>query len=83
MPNRAADRNSPIRKGGFVVGDACTLAQNGRGRADGRMVHDMYLVQVKSPEESKYTWDYYKVVQTVPGKDSFTPLSESKCGLVK
>jgi len=52
-------------------------------RADGRMVHDMFLMQVKKPAESKYAWDYYKVVQTIPGDQAFTTKAESKCALWK
>ena len=59
------------------------FARNGHIREDGRMVHDMYLVEVKSPAESKYPWDYYKVLSTIPGKDAFMPLSKSVCALVK
>lgn len=59
------------------------FSRGGRVRADGRMVHDMYLLQIKAPEESKYPWDYYKVIRTVPGDDAFRPLSESECPLVK
>ncbi|ARU03564.1 ABC transporter permease [Comamonas serinivorans] len=59
------------------------FAQNGQVRADGRMVHDMYLVQVKTPAESKREWDYYKVLNTIPGDKAFRPLAESKCPLVK
>lgn len=59
------------------------FAQNGKVRADGRMVHDMFLVQVKKPAESKEPWDYYKVLTTLPGDDAFQPLSKSKCPLVK
>ena len=59
------------------------FAQNGRVRPDGRMVHDMYLVQVKKPAESKREWDYYKILATIPGEKAFRPLSESKCPLVK
>lgn len=59
------------------------FAKNGVIRPDGRMVHDMFLMQVKSPEESKYPWDYYKVVQTVPGDQAFTTKAESKCSLWK
>ena len=44
------------------------FAKNGRVREDGRMVHDMYLFEVKSQEESKYPWDYYKLLATVPGE---------------
>jgi branched-chain amino acid transport system substrate-binding protein len=59
------------------------FARNGSIREDGRMVHDMYLVQVKAPSESAYPWDYYKVVATIPGSDAFQPLSRSTCPLVK
>ncbi len=59
------------------------FAENGMIREDGRMVHDMYLFQVKAPEESKGKWDDYKLVATIPAKDAFLPLSESKCPLVK
>lgn len=59
-----------------------SFARNGKVRADGRMVHDMYLVQVKSPSESKAPWDYYKVLATIPGDEAFKPLSESNCPLV-
>ena len=59
------------------------FARNGKVRADGRMVHDMHLVEVKSPQESKGRWDYYKILSTIPGNDAFLPLSESKCPLVK
>jgi branched-chain amino acid transport system substrate-binding protein len=52
-------------------------------RADGRFVHDMYLVQVKSPAESKQPWDYYKVIQKLKGDDVFTTKAESKCALWK
>ena len=52
-------------------------------RADGRMVHDIYLVQVKKPEESKDPWDVYKIIETIGGVDAFRPLSESLCALVK
>jgi branched-chain amino acid transport system substrate-binding protein len=59
------------------------FAKNGRIRDDGRMVHDMYLVQVKSPGESKNEWDLYKVLATVPGDDAYRPLAEGGCPLVK
>ncbi|MFH0133100.1 ABC transporter substrate-binding protein [Variovorax sp. EL159] len=55
----------------------------GTVRADGRFVHDMYLVQVKSPAESKQPWDYYKVVQKLKGEEVFTTKAESKCALWK
>jgi len=58
-------------------------AKNGYIRADGSMIHDMYLMQVKSPAESKEPWDYYKVAQTIPGEQAFTTKAESKCALWK
>ena len=58
------------------------FARNGKIRADGRMVHDMLLMQVKAPTESKYPWDYYKLVSTIPGEQAFQPLSRSTCKLV-
>ena len=59
------------------------FAANGRIREDGRMVHDMYLFEVKTPAESKRPWDYYKLVATLPGDEAFMPLSKSTCPLVK
>jgi len=59
------------------------FAKNGKIRVDGRMVHDMYLVQVKKPSESKYPWDYYIVKATIPAEEAFQPLSKSTCRLVK
>jgi branched-chain amino acid transport system substrate-binding protein len=59
------------------------FVKDGVIRADGRMVHDYYLFQVKSPAESKYPWDYYKLISTIPGSQAFQPLSESRCPLIK
>jgi branched-chain amino acid transport system substrate-binding protein len=59
------------------------FARNGRIREDGRMVHDMYLFEVKKPSESKARWDDYKLLATIPGDQAFQPLSESRCPLVK
>lgn len=59
------------------------FAKNGTIRDDGRMVHDMYLLQVKKPAESKTPWDYYNVRATIPAAEAFQPLSASKCSLVK
>ncbi|NMM35954.1 MAG: ABC transporter substrate-binding protein [Glaciimonas sp.] len=58
-------------------------AKNGVIRPDGTMVHDMFLMQVKTKAESKYPWDYYKVAQTIPGEQAFTTKAESKCALWK
>ena len=55
----------------------------GQIRADGRMIHDMYLFQVKGPKESNTPWDYYKTVAKVPGDQAFTTAAESKCSLLK
>ncbi len=51
-------------------------------RKDGRLLHDMYLMQVKTPEESQAEWDYYNVRQTIPAAEAFQPLSESRCPLI-
>jgi len=55
----------------------------GQIRADGRMIHDMYLFQVKSAKESSTPWDYYKTIAKVPGDQAFTTVAESKCALLK
>jgi branched-chain amino acid transport system substrate-binding protein len=59
------------------------FAKGGVIRPDGRMVYDMYLMQVKTPAESKYAWDYYKVIETIPGDQAYTTKAESKCALWK
>lgn len=58
------------------------FARNGKIRADGRMVHDMYLVQVKAPGDVKDKWDYYNVKETIPADEAFQPLSTSRCKMV-
>jgi branched-chain amino acid transport system substrate-binding protein len=59
------------------------FAHNGKIRIDGRMVHDMYLFEVKKPEESKGEWDLYNLIATVPGDEAFRPLDKGGCPLVK
>jgi branched-chain amino acid transport system substrate-binding protein len=59
-----------------------TLFGKGTVRADGRKVHDMYLFEVKKPEESKGPWDYYKQRATIPAAEAFRPLKEGNCPLV-
>ena len=59
------------------------FAKNAYIRADGRMIHDMYLMQVKTPAESKEPWDYFKLVQTIPGEQAYTTPAQSKCSLMK
>ena len=59
------------------------FAKNGRIREDGRMVHDMYVYEVKKPSESKGEWDYYKLRAVIPGDEAFRSLKDSACPLVK
>jgi branched-chain amino acid transport system substrate-binding protein len=59
-----------------------SLFGKGVVRADGRVLHPMYLFQVKSPGESKYPWDYYKLVRTVDAEHAFRPLGEGGCPMV-
>ncbi|MCW5774536.1 MAG: ABC transporter substrate-binding protein [Rhodospirillaceae bacterium] len=59
------------------------FSKNAHIRADGKVVRDMLLARVKSPAESKYEWDYFQIVKTIPGDRTVWPLSESKCPLVK
>ena len=59
------------------INDAFT--PNGRLRPDGRMVHDVYLVQIKSPAESQGEWDLLKLVATIPGDKAFRPLEDGGC----
>jgi branched-chain amino acid transport system substrate-binding protein len=58
------------------------LFGKGEVRADGRKTHDMYLFEVKKPEESKGPWDYYKLLTTIPADKAFRPLNEGGCPLV-
>jgi branched-chain amino acid transport system substrate-binding protein len=59
------------------------FAKNGKLREDGRMVHDMYLVEVKTPAESSGPWDYYKIIAMIPGDQAFRPAGEDGCPLIK
>lgn len=59
------------------------FAKNGVLREDGRMVHDMYLAQVKTPAESKSEWDLYKILRTIPADQAYRPLAQSQCKLIK
>jgi branched-chain amino acid transport system substrate-binding protein len=58
------------------------FAKNGTVAANGRMIHDMYLLEVKKPGESNVDWDYFKVLATIPGKDAFIDPAKSGCDLV-
>jgi branched-chain amino acid transport system substrate-binding protein len=57
--------------------------KNGKVRIDGRVLRNLYLLQVKKPEESMSKWDIYNVVATVPGKEAFRPLDQGNCPLVE
>jgi branched-chain amino acid transport system substrate-binding protein len=81
-----------IEKAGSVDGPAVAremrampvndfMTKNGKIRADGRLVRDMYLFRVKSPEESKYKFDYYQYLATIPGNEAFRPEEEGGCHL--
>jgi branched-chain amino acid transport system substrate-binding protein len=59
------------------------FARHGRLRADGLMVHDLVLVEVKKPDESAYPWDYYKILATIPGEEAFPRLEDEPCPLLK
>ena len=59
------------------------LMGKGTIRADGRKIHDMYLFEVKKPEESKGPWDYYKLRATIPAAEAFRPVDQGDCPLVK
>ncbi|MOA65649.1 hypothetical protein D3C78_1921100 [compost metagenome] len=59
------------------------FVKNATVRADGLLVHDMYLMQVKKPGESKGPWDYYKLIAKIPGDQIYTSPQESKCSLMK
>ena len=59
------------------------FSRNGHIREDGRMAHDMLLVQIKTPAESKAPWDYYKVLKVIPADEAVKPLSQSDCPFVK
>ncbi|MGB5904369.1 MAG: ABC transporter substrate-binding protein [Xanthobacteraceae bacterium] len=59
------------------------MTKDGRIRRDGRLVRDMYLFRVKSPTESKYKFDYYEKLATIPGNEAFRPMEDGKCPLLK
>ncbi|MGA2044844.1 MAG: ABC transporter substrate-binding protein [Roseiarcus sp.] len=59
------------------------LFGKGNIRVDGRTIHPVYLFQVKTPAESKYPWDYFKLIATIPADEAFRPLAQSECPLVK
>jgi len=58
------------------------MTRNGHIREDGRVIRDSYLVQVKTPAESKGEWDVYKILATIPAAESIRPLDQGECPLV-
>ena len=76
MPTRSPPRCAPI-----PVDDV--FSENAQIRDDGRVTRTMYLARVKKPEESRYPWDYFEIVRSIPPEETVWPLSESKCALVK
>jgi len=77
----AADGKAVVEKMKSIPTDD-PLFGKGEIRKDGRKIHDMYLFEVKKPEESKAPWDYYKLRATIPAAQAFRPLNEGKCPLV-
>ncbi|WP_225869757.1 ABC transporter substrate-binding protein [Glaciimonas sp. PCH181] len=77
------DDTAPVMKKMRELPISDVVIPKGTLREDGRVVHDMLLLQVKKPAESKMPWDYYKIVSVVPGNDAFRPLAQSGCPLVK
>jgi branched-chain amino acid transport system substrate-binding protein len=59
------------------------MTRNGRIRDDGRLVRDMYLFRVKAPEQSKYKFDYYELLATIPGEEAFRPMEQGGCPFLK
>ena len=59
------------------------MTKNGSIREDGRVIRDMYLLQVKTPAQSKGTYDYFNVLATIPGSEAFRPIDKGDCPLVK
>lgn len=59
------------------------MTKNGRIREDGRLVRDMYLFRVKTPEQSKHKFDYYELLSTIPGDEAFRPMEQGGCPLLK
>jgi branched-chain amino acid transport system substrate-binding protein len=86
---RAVDQLGASGDGKAVVQEMKKLPTDdplfGKGtvRADGRKLHNMYLFEVKKPDESKYPWDYYKLIKTIPPSEAFRPLEEGGCDFLK
>lgn len=83
LAQAGTDESGPVMQAMRAAPVDDFFAHDGQIRADGVMVHDMHVFQVKTPAESRYPWDYFKLVATIPGKEAFAPLEQSKCPLVK
>ncbi len=77
------DATEPVAKALHEMPVQDVFAENGKVLPNGRMVHDMYLFEVKAPSESKQPWDYYKQLATIPGDQAYAKAEESGCPLVK
>jgi branched-chain amino acid transport system substrate-binding protein len=75
------DATEPVAKALHEMPVNDVFTQNGKVQADGSMVHDMYLFQVKKPEESKKAWDYYTYLATIPGSEAYVKAEDSGCPL--
>ena len=84
LPATRGERSFWLSQLMFEVFGVPSQALFGKGvvRADGRKVHDAYLFQVKTPQESKYSGDYYKLRATIPAAEAFRPLKDGGCPLV-
>ena len=77
------DATEPVAKLLHEMPVEDVFAKNGKVLPNGRMVYDMYLFQVKKPEESKSEWDAYKQLAKVPGEQAYTSLAESGCAVTQ
>ena len=75
---RSVDPETVIARMRKTPVDDC-FARGGKVREDGRVVHDMHLMRIKKPEESKQKWDLYEYLSTVPGDEAFRPMAEGGC----
>jgi len=86
---KAVEALGPTADGAAVVAKMKSMPTEdqafGKGyiREDGRKIHPAYLLQIKKPAESKYPWDYARIVATIPAEEAFRPLAQSECPLVK
>jgi len=78
----ATDATAPVMQAMRAAPIDDFFAHDGHIRADGLMVHSMRLFRVKTPAESKYPWDYFQLVTTIPGDQAVLPLAQSKCPLL-